>query len=297
REAQKGAEECCWYACGNPEGEPEFQKQCQDTEDEQQPEEAVLEKEFEPLHVDFGVVVLEREFDRWRQCSDNVGQGRANRVRHADWRLVTDAVNRDPDRPLAVEARQSVAVGKAFRDIRHVTKSDEGPAGAGYQRDLGEFPSPVAALLDPEEDLSGLGPYRAAAAVECCLADCRGDGIQCQPVRAETLLRDFDVNFEIPRTFKLDLGDPGFRQQPVARNFRGLTECPLVDVSEELQVKHAPAPGIERDPGPLRIVRKGRDTADGLLNVLEDPVVVAARLEFGNDPAGALVCSGADLDR
>src|SRR5690606_11154549 len=127
------------------------------------------------------------------------------------------------------------------------------------------------------------------------LADCRGDGIQCQPVRAETLLRDFDVNFEIPRTFKLDLGDPGFRQQPVARNFRGLTECPLVDVSEELQVKHAPAPGIERDPGPLRIVRKGRDTADGLLNVLEDPVVVAARLEFGNDPAGALVCSGADL--
>ena len=130
--------------------------------------------------------------------------------------LLADPVDLQHDAGVAVECLRTVVILKAIGDSRDLVESQVATVTGRHDRDLRELRGPVAALLDPQQDLATAGFQTAAGQFDRTAVDGRGDIGQRQVIATQGVPIDFDLNLVITVAAHLQLGNVRLQQQTVA---------------------------------------------------------------------------------
>ena len=279
----------------HPEGEPDLEEQREDEEHDEHRHHGVLEQQREAVVVVFRRAAIDADFDSGRQGGREIVENGAHGVGDLEGRLLADAVDLDLHRRFLIELAMEADLFEGVLDARDVGQRDDGPRLRGHDRNLRELLFPLLALLETQQDLTGMGLDVAGGHVLARRLDQLGDVRECQAVLAQAIGGNLDVGDVFERARDLDLRDRGVVEQLIAEALGVLAQGPVVDVAEDADLHDLPLTRLQRDLRVVGVLGERPDAAHGLIDVLVGDVALRARDELDRDRPGPLARRGDDL--
>ena len=183
--------------------------------------------------------------------------------------MVSDPIYRQPDRRLTVVDGAAVAILQGVAHRGDIAEPHDGARFGADDWNSGEFARPVAAVADPQKHVAARGLDAAARDLDRHVADDGGDLIDAQTVGAKPFLGNLNLDFMVPRAYKVDLRDAGILEHSVVDFFGDIAQHGIGNVAVEFDVQHVAPTADELDIGLAGVLRKGVDGVDFLLDVVE----------------------------
>ena len=279
----------------DPQGKPYFEKQRQRDKHQKKPQNAIPDKQPEPLRISLGLVVPDGNVHPVRQRGNNrVVQMSPDGFRHIHHLFVVGPIDLHEERRQALVPKNQVGILECVAHLRNIPETHDGAVLAGQHDNIFKVDLVVAAPhgLDAHGGVPRIDA--ASRKVERTATNCVGYVVERQAQRPQTRKRRLDRYFILSGPRRLDARHIGQGRQFVFDLIGQFLQRTLGRVARNNQANHAAL--IVHFPK-LRTLGGGgkrRYLPDRSLHLVHDLPYIRAALQLDPDRRNPLGRQGLD---